>query len=106
MGQPVKIVDLAERIIRLSGLQPGYDIDIVFTGVRPGERMNEILFAHEEPATDIGIDGIVAARPNEPPLDMLQGWLTTLHKAVNGEQRNVIVAVLKDAVPEFKAGAA
>ncbi len=106
MGQPVKIVDLAERIIRLSGLQPGYDIDIVFTGVRPGERMNEILFAHEEPTTDIGIDGIVAARPNEPPLDMLQGWLTTLHKAVNGEQRNVIVAVLKDAVPEFKAGAA
>ena len=49
MGQPVKIVDLAERIIRLSGLQPGYDIDIVFTGVRPGERLNEILFAHEEP---------------------------------------------------------
>ncbi len=106
MGQPVKIVDLAERIIKLSGLQPGYDIDIVFTGVRPGERMNEILFAHEEPTTDIGIEGIVAARPNEPPLDTLQAWLITLQKAVNGEQRNVIVAVLKDAVPEFKAGAA
>ena len=62
MGQPVKIVDLAERIIRLSGLQPGYDIEIVFTGVRPGERLNEILFAHEEPTSDIGIAGIVAAR--------------------------------------------
>src|SRR4051794_39988644 len=37
MGQPVKIVDLAERMIRLSGLQPGYDIEIVFTGMRPGE---------------------------------------------------------------------
>ncbi|WP_424627411.1 SDR family NAD(P)-dependent oxidoreductase [Bradyrhizobium sp. SYSU BS000235] len=106
MGQPVKIVDLAERIIKLSGLQPGYDIDIVFTGVRPGERMNEILFAHEEPTADIGIEGIVAARPNEPPLDALQTWLITLQKAVSGEQRNVIVAVLKDAVPEFKAGAA
>ncbi len=68
--------------------------------------MNEILFAHEEPTTDIGIEGIVAARPNEPPLDTLQAWLITLQKAVNGEQRNVIVAVLKDAVPEFKAGAA
>ena len=43
MGQPVKIVDLAERMIRLSGLQPGYDIEIVFTGVRPGERLNEIF---------------------------------------------------------------
>lgn len=106
MGQPVKIVDLAERIIRLSGLQPGYDIDIVFTGVRPGERLNEILFAHEEPTTDIGIAGIVAARPNEPPLDILRGWLFTLDKAVGGERRDVIVAVLKDAVPEFKAGAA
>ena len=106
MGQPVKIVDLAERIIRLSGLQPGYDIEIVFTGVRPGERLNEILFAHEEPTSDIGIDGIVAARPNEPPLETLRGWLATLDKAVGGEQRGVIVAVLTEAVPEFKAGAA
>ena len=106
MGQPVKIVDLAERIIRLSGLQPGYDIEIVFTGVRPGERLNEILFAHEEPTSDIGIDGIVAARPNEPPLETLKGWLATLDKAVGSEQRSVIVAVLTEAVPEFKAGAA
>ncbi|MGL5167203.1 MAG: SDR family NAD(P)-dependent oxidoreductase [Afipia sp.] len=106
MGQPVKIVDLAERIIRLSGLQPGYDIEIVFTGVRPGERLNEILFAHEEPTTDIGIAGIVAARPNEPPLDTLQRWLSTLEKAVGSEQRSVIVGVLKDAIPEFKSGAA
>ncbi|HBF52379.1 MAG TPA: capsular biosynthesis protein, partial [Afipia sp.] len=106
MGQPVKIVDLAERIIRLSGLQPGYDIEIVFTGVRPGERLNEILFAHEEPTADIGIAGIVAARPNEPPLDTLQRWLSTLEKAVASEQRSVIVGVLKDAIPEFKSGAA
>ena len=49
MGQPVKIVDLAERMIRLAGLEPGRDIDIVFTGTRPGERMQEILFAREEP---------------------------------------------------------
>src|ERR1700722_12654906 len=55
MGQPVKIVDLAERMIRLSGLQPGYDIEIVFTGMRPGERLHEILFASEEPPVDIGL---------------------------------------------------
>ena len=68
MGQPVKIVDLAERMIRLSGLQPGHDIDIVFTGMRPGERLNEILFASEEPAVEIGVAGIMAAKPNEPPM--------------------------------------
>ncbi|MGH6725655.1 MAG: SDR family NAD(P)-dependent oxidoreductase, partial [Pseudolabrys sp.] len=44
MGQPVKIVDLAERMIRLAGLEPGRDVDIVFTGARPGERMQEVLF--------------------------------------------------------------
>src|SRR5229473_20165 len=44
MGQPVRIVDLAERMIRLSGLEPGKDVEIVFTGIRPGERLNEILF--------------------------------------------------------------
>ena len=54
MGQPVKIVDLAERMIRLSGLEPGIDIEIVFTGMRPGERLNEILFASEEPTVEIG----------------------------------------------------
>ena len=65
MGQPVKIVDLAERMIRLSGLEPGRDIDITFTGIRPGERLHEILFAREEPTAPIGIDGIVAAKPGQ-----------------------------------------
>jgi O-antigen biosynthesis protein WbqV len=102
MGQPVKIVELAERMIRLSGLQPGYDIDIVFTGVRPGERLHEILFAHQEPTAEIGIAGIVAARPNEPPLETLRGWLERLRQAVAAEDRGVIEGVLKDAVPEFK----
>src|SRR6266566_249182 len=45
MGQPVRIVDLAERMIRLSGLEPGRDIEIKFIGIRPGERLHEILFA-------------------------------------------------------------
>ena len=62
MGQPVKIVDLAERMIRLAGLEPGRDIDIVYTGMRPGERMHEILFAREEPMVDVGFAGVVAAR--------------------------------------------
>jgi FlaA1/EpsC-like NDP-sugar epimerase len=101
MGQPVKIVDLAERMIRLSGLQPGHDIDIVFTGMRPGERLNEILFAYEEETVEIGIPGIVAARPREPSPDAMRTWLTTLHEAVNGEQRSLIESVLKDAIPEF-----
>ncbi|WP_457492037.1 SDR family NAD(P)-dependent oxidoreductase [Tardiphaga sp. P5_C7] len=105
MGQPVKIVDLADRMIRLSGLQPGYDIDIVFTGVRPGERLNEILFADQEPTSEIGIAGIVAARPNELPLETLNSWLAILRKAIEADQHEVAVATLKDAVPEYRAAA-
>ncbi len=105
MGQPVRIVDLAERMIRLSGLQPGYDIEIVFTGIRPGERMNEILFAEQEPTRDIGITGIVAAQPNQPPLATLRGWLAKLDDGMAGDTRETVAGVLKDAVPEFRAEA-
>jgi FlaA1/EpsC-like NDP-sugar epimerase len=106
MGQPVKIVDLAERMIRLSGLQPGYDIEIVFTGMRPGERLNEILFASEEPAVDIGVAGIMAAKPNEPPTQALKKWIAALEQAIERDDPATIKAVLKDAVPEFGSNAA
>jgi len=106
MGQPVKIVDLAERMIRLSGLQPGYDIEIVFTGMRPGERLNEILFASEEPPVDIGVAGIMAAKPNEPPMQTLKKWIAALDQAIARDDPATIKAVLKDAVPEFGSNAA
>jgi FlaA1/EpsC-like NDP-sugar epimerase len=105
MGQPVKIVELAERMIRLSGLQPGYDIDIVFTGMRPGERLNEILFANEEPAAEIGLAGVMAAKPNQPPMQTLRNWIAALQQAIEKDDP-AIKAILKDAVPEFGATAA
>src|SRR3954470_23042994 len=106
MGQPVKIVDLAERMIRLSGLEPGLDIEITFTGMRPGERLNEILFATEEPTIDIGVAGIMAAKPNEPPMHALRNWIAGLEQATAKEDRATIRAILKDAVPEFGSQAA
>jgi FlaA1/EpsC-like NDP-sugar epimerase len=106
MGQPVKIVDLAERMIRLSGLQPGYDIEVVFSGMRPGERLNEILFASEEPTIEIGVAGVMAAKPNEPPMQTLRKWLAALEQAIANDDRATITTVLKDAVPEFGSNAA
>jgi FlaA1/EpsC-like NDP-sugar epimerase len=106
MGHPVKIVELAERMIRLSGLEPGHDIEIVFTGMRPGERLNEILFASEEPAVEIGVAGIMAAKPNEPPMPALRRWIAALEQAIANDDRVTIRAVLKDAVPEFGSTAA
>src|SRR5882724_3409137 len=106
MGQPVKIVELAERMIRMSGLEPGLDIEVVFTGMRPGERLNEILFASQEPTVEIGVAGIMAAKPNEPPMQTLRKWIAALEEAIARDDRSTIRAVLKDAVPEFGSNAA
>jgi O-antigen biosynthesis protein WbqV len=102
MGQPIKIVDLAERLIRLSGLEPGRDVDIVFTGIRPGERLNEILFAREEGSSDIGIDGVVAAKPVCPSIEAVRGWIEKLKSDLDAGERAAIYGVLREAVPNFR----
>jgi len=101
MGQPVKIVELAERMIELSGLQVGHDIEIIFTGMRPGERLNEILFTSQEPTTDIGIAGVMAAKTNEPALQNVHEWIKVLEAAIVGDDRAAIKSVLTNIVPEF-----
>jgi len=106
MGQPVKIVDLAERIIRLSGLEPDKDIKIEFTGIRPGERLHEILFAQQEETAEIGIAGIVAAKPVQSSLDAMRAWLARLEQALAQDERSAIYDLLRDAVPEFRGEAA
>jgi FlaA1/EpsC-like NDP-sugar epimerase len=106
MGQQVKIVELAERMIALSGLEPGRDIEITFTGVRPGERLHEILFAHNEPIVEIGIAGIVAAKPESPSVEAMKRWLATLEQGLARNDRSVIYGVLRDAVPDFRGEAA
>ena len=105
MGQPIKIVDLAERMIRLSGLEPGRDVDIVFTGVRPGERLNEILFAREEPGMDVGIAGVVAATPVCPSIDVVRDWVAKLKSGIDHSERGAIVGLLREAVPDFHSEA-
>jgi len=105
MGQPIKIVDLAERMIRLSGLEPGRDIEIVFTGIRPGERLNEILFAREEPSVDIGIDGIVAAALVSPSIEVVRDWVAKLGRGLERSERGAIVGVLREAVPDYHSEA-
>jgi FlaA1/EpsC-like NDP-sugar epimerase len=105
MGQPIKIVDLAERMIRLSGLEPGRDVDIVFTGIRPGERLNEILFAREEPSVDIGIAGIVAATPVYPSIEVARDWIARLKRGLDDSERAATVGVLREAVPDFRSEA-
>jgi FlaA1/EpsC-like NDP-sugar epimerase len=105
MGQPIKIVELAERLIRLSGLEPGRDVDIVFTGIRPGERLHEILFARDEGSSDIGIDGVVAAKPVCPSIEVVRSWLDKLKADLDSGGRAAIYDVLQQAVPNFTGDA-
>ena len=66
MGEPVKIVDLARQMIRLAGLTPERDVEIRFTGLRPGEKLHEELFHGKEPPVPTGVsrpaDGVAAHR--------------------------------------------
>jgi O-antigen biosynthesis protein WbqV len=102
MGQPVKIVDLAERLIRLTGLEPVRDVEIVFTGARPGERLHEILFAREEYTSEIGVAGIMAARPVQPSIEAMRTWLAALEREIGCDEREAIYRVLREAVPDFR----
>jgi FlaA1/EpsC-like NDP-sugar epimerase len=103
MGQPVKILDLADRLIRLAGLEPGRDIEIVFTGKRPGERLHEILFADDESHAEIGIEGISAARLVCPSMESMRGWLQMLEQAMAKEDRAAAFHVFCTAVPGYKS---
>ena len=102
MGHPVKIVDLAERMIRLYGLEPGKDVEITFTGIRPGERLHESRFAADEPSADLGVAGIMAARPASPSLETLRAWLAALEQGLRRNDREAIYRALQDAVPGFR----
>ena len=83
-------------------MEPGRDIEIKFTGVRPGERLHEILFAPAEPITEIGIEGIVAARPLQPSIEALRSLLRDLENCVVRGERSAIDQILRNAVPEFQ----
>jgi O-antigen biosynthesis protein WbqV len=103
MGQPVRIYELAERMIRIAGFEPGEDIEIEITGARPGERLHEILFAREEPMAETGIDGIMAAKPVFADRPQVDRWLKRLDQALKACDRSAAEAVLEEAIPEFRA---
>lgn len=102
MGQPARIVDLAKRMIRLAGYEPGRDIDIEFTGVRKGERLNEYLFAAEEPVVDIGVAGVTAALTSVVDRGRVTRWLDGLSAAVAADDRSSADRIFREAIPSFR----
>ena len=103
MGQPVKIVDLARQMIRLAGLRPDDDIKITFTGLRPGEKMHEELFADAEEHIPSAADGVKLAKSTTIDMAVLRSSLDALSTEIKLEaNESAAVATLCQLVPEYK----
>jgi FlaA1/EpsC-like NDP-sugar epimerase len=100
MGEPVRILDLARHMIRLSGFEPHDDIEIVFTGLRPGEKLHEELVAEDEEAAATHNDRIKVLRNGtpHPPAD----WLVTLQAHVETGDVGATIALIRALVPCYQ----
>lgn len=103
MGQPVKIMDLAIRMISLSGMRVGEDIEIVETGLRPGEKLYEELLNEKEHTTATIHKKIMIARVRVYEYDEVEKHLERLRELVKSGSSHDIVAEMKHIVPEFKS---
>ena len=102
MGEPVRIVDLAEELIRLSGLTPYEDIDIIFTGLRPGEKLFEELLIEGEGVLPTSHQKIKVLAPVHIDLDPLKIELEALYDVARSNQVSGLIDSLVRLVPEFK----
>jgi O-antigen biosynthesis protein WbqV len=105
MGEPVRILDLARQMIRLSGLTPEKDIEIRFTGPRPGEKLHEKLFHHHESLIETSIPAISLASPRTAELPVLRRAFKELEALATRRDSAGTMALLQRLVPEFVAPA-
>ncbi|MEE2692956.1 MAG: polysaccharide biosynthesis protein [Pseudomonadota bacterium] len=106
MGEPVKILDLAKRMIEAHGLEPGVDIEIKFTGLRPGEKLFEEIFLDTDKLIKTGADGVLLASPAMIDLPLLNPRLhDVIEHAGEGDQEALDDAV-HHLVPEFNTAGA
>lgn len=103
MGKPVKIVALAEKMIQLSGLEPYTDIDIVFTGLRPGEKLFEELLNDSATSLPTHHPKIMVSEVPVPEFETLVAQIETLVCSCEQQEVQLVVKVLKEIVPEYKS---
>lgn len=107
MGNPVKIVDLARKMIELSGKRPGKDVEIVFTGLRPGEKMFEELFTDKENLTETHHHKILKAKKSDVDSVSLTKKIDSLISELEEGNIDALARLIRSIVPEFvpeKAG--
>jgi len=100
MGEPVKIHFLAEQMIRLSGKEPGSDIEIKIVGLRPGEKLYEELFHHQEKLENTGHEKIFLARHREVDWDSLYSVIKEMEIACVDYDDVLLMDRIREIVPE------
>ena len=103
MGTPVKIVDLARRMIELAGFVPEKDIPIVFTGLRPGEKLYEEVLSTRENTDPTSHDRIRVARVREYDYDEVKAIFERMERLALDVYIPDMVRLMKETVPEFKS---
>lgn len=101
MGEPVKIIELAEQIIRLAGLQPGSDIEIAITGLRPGEKLHEELLHDNESLVQTANPALLLAEPRTSDLNALRLALDKLEFSARNRNREDTLNSIRVLVPEY-----
>jgi len=100
MGSPVKIVDLANELIKRSGLEPGKDIEIIYSGLRPGEKLYEELYWEGEGIVPTENKKITMLKPDEVQSELFNSKIMLLDEITTRGQLNEIIELLKELVPE------
>ena len=103
MGQPVKISDLAKNMIRLAGYVPGKDIEIVYTGLRPGEKLYEELLNQKELTIPTTNEKILVAKVREYDFDEVSSSIEQLIQSAQEGKIFPTVQFMKEIVPEYKS---
>ncbi|MDW8331898.1 MAG: nucleoside-diphosphate sugar epimerase/dehydratase [Cyclobacteriaceae bacterium] len=103
MGQSIKILDLARKMIRLSGFEPNKDIQIVFTGLREGEKLHEELLFEKENLLPTHHHKIMKARISEVPYQEINNMIELFWELISDRNELKMVALMKELVPEFKS---
>lgn len=103
MGKAIKITDLAKKMIYLSGFEPGRDIDIVYTGLREGEKLYEELLNNYEDTLPTHHSKIMIAKVKEYPYDEVDKFVDLFNDLVYDHNELKMVALMKELVPEYKS---
>jgi FlaA1/EpsC-like NDP-sugar epimerase len=102
MGEPIKILDLTENLIRLSGFIPHKEIKIEFTGLRPGEKLSEELFDESEEIVPAFHDKLRIAAPKKPIQDNMDKYIAELEQIVNDSSIDNLIPFFEKILPNFR----